>query len=148
MFLFVHLTPFALAAIVHPLVTVTTSHLTPETQPIMFTLKPNQALYQSLFDQWEREDALRAQQEAASSSFLASRRNQIVLLLLVALAAIMQIALLLLQRRLANKCAARRRWALRTVDHKDVEGGNSVITLPVSGRWQGDVKSPFASGDE
>jgi len=114
----------------------------------MFTLKPNQALYQTLFDQWEREDALRAQQEAASSSFLASRRNQIVLLVLFALAAVMQIALLLIQRRLAYKCAARRRWALRAVDHKDVEGGNSVITSPVSGWWQGDVKTPFASGDE
>jgi len=111
----------------------------------MFSLEPNPGLYKKLFDQWEREDALRQQQEQASKSFLASPRNQIVLLLFI-LVAILQITSLLLRRRLANKREARRRWHFRRVDDKDVEGGTGIITP--SGRWDVDVKIPLASGDE
>ena len=107
----------------------------------MFVLEPQPGLYKKLFDQWEREDELRRQEEEASNSFLASPRNQLIFLLFI-LVAIMQITLLLLQRRLRHKRAARRQSYLR----KDRDAEVGIITP--SGRWESDVKAPLLSNDE
>lgn len=78
-----------------------------------FKLQPNPRLYKTLFEQWQKEEAFRHEQELASRAFFSSKWNLFLLYLFIILI-LLQVSLMNLRRWQETKRALRRQMYLQS----------------------------------